>query len=105
MEIIQVIEKTNFNDTALITGIILIFLGIVIGLYLYDINFCDGFLCIIFGLIIAMIGIAIIISEPKNTDTYYQIVLNEDVSAIEFLDKYELVERQGESYIVKERIE
>ena len=52
-----------------------------------------------------MIGIAIIISEPKNTDTYYQIVLNEDVSAIEFLDKYELVERQGESYIVKERIE
>lgn len=105
MEIIQVIEKTNFNDASLITGIILIFLGIIIGLYLYDINFGDGFLCIIFGLIIAMIGVAIIISEPKNTDTYYQITLNEDVSAIEFLDKYELVERQGESYIVKERIE
>lgn len=105
MEIIQVIEKTNFNDAALITGIILIFLGIIIGLYLYDINFCDGFLCIIFSLIIVMIGIAIILNEPRDIDTYYQIVLNEDVSAIEFLDKYEFVEKQGESYIVKERIE
>ena len=74
-------------------------------MYLYYINFCDGFLSIIFGLIIVIIGIIVIISEPKNTNTYYQITLNEDVSAIEFLDKYELVEKQGESYIVKERIE
>jgi hypothetical protein len=105
MEIIQVIEKTNFNDAAFITGIILIFLGIIIGYYLYDNNFCDGFLSIIFGLIIVIGGIIIIINEPKDTNTYYQITLNEDVSAIEFLDKYELVEKQGESYIVKERIE
>lgn len=105
MEIIQVIEKTNFNDAAFIIGTILIFLEIVIGFYLYSINFCDGFLSIIFGLIIVIGGIIIIISEPKDTNTYYQITLNEDVSAIEFLDKYELVEKQGESYIVKERIE
>ena len=105
MEIIQVIEKTNFNDAAFITGIILIFLGIIIGMYLYYINFCYGFLSIIFGLIIVIIGIIVIISEPKSTNTYYQITLNEDVSAIEFLDKYELVEKQCESYIVKERIE
>lgn len=101
MEIIQVIEKINFNDAFLTTGIILIFLGITMGLYYYDNNFSATVL----SLILIIGGIIAIIIVPKNTNTYYQITLNEDVSAIEFLDKYELVEKQGESYIVKERIE
>lgn len=101
MEIIQVIEKTNFNDAFLTIGIILIFLGITMGLYYYDNNFSATVL----SLIMVIVGIIAIIIVPKNTNTYYEITLNEDVSAIEFLDKYELVEKQGESYIVKERIE
>lgn len=101
MEIIQVIEKTNFNDAFLTIGIILIFLGITMGLYYYDNNFSATVL----SLIMIIVGIIAIIIVPKNTNTYYEITLNEDVSAIEFLDKYELVEKQGESYIVKERIE
>ena len=101
MEIIQVIEKTNFNDAFLTIGIILIFLGITMGLYYYDNNFSATIL----SLIMIIVGIIAIIIVPKNTNTYYEITLNEDVSAIEFLDKYELVEKQGESYIVKERIE
>ena len=101
MEIIQVIEKTNFNDAFLTIGIILIFLGITMGLYYYDNNFSATVL----SLIMIIIGIIAIIIVPKNTNTYYEITLNEDVSAIEFLNKYELVEKQGESYIVKERIE
>lgn len=101
MEIIQVIEKTNFNDTFLTIGIILIFLGITMGLYYYDNNFSATVL----SLIMIIVGIIAIIIVPKNTNTYYEITLNEDVSAIEFLDKYELVEKQGENYIVKERME
>ena len=101
MEIIQVIEKTNFNDAFLTIGIILIFLGITMELYQYDNNFSATIL----SLIMIIVGIIAIIIVPKNTNTYYEITLNEDVSAIEFLDKYELVEKQGESYIVKERIE
>lgn len=99
MEIIQVIEKTNFNDAFLTIGIILIFLGITIELY------HNNFSATILRLIMIIVGIIAIIIVPKNTNTYYEITLNEDVSAIEFLDKYELVEKQGESYIVKERIE
>ena len=101
MEIIQVIEKTNFNDAFLTIGIILIFLGITMGLYYYDNNFSATVL----SLIMIIVGIIAIIIVPKNTNTYYEITLNEDVSAIEFLDKYELVEKQGENYIVKKRIE
>lgn len=101
MEIIQVIEKTDFNDAFLTIGIILIFLGITMGLYYYDNNFSATVL----SLIMIIVGIIAIIIVPKNTNTYYEITLNEDVSAIEFLDKYELVEKQGENYIVKERIE
>ena len=47
MEIIQVIEKTNFNDAFLTIGIILIFLGITMELYQYDNNFSATILSLI----------------------------------------------------------
>lgn len=53
------------------------------------------------GCILAFcIGLALIFA-PK--DTYYQVLLENDIDIKEFSLKYEIVEQQGISYIIQEK--
>ena len=39
----------------------------------------------------------------KEPDTYYQVVLDENVSYLEFTEKYEVIEQNGQIYTIKEK--
>lgn len=51
-----------------------------------------------------MIGSMIYMGSKKFTveEKYYKVTLN-DISAAELLDKYEVVEKRGNIYVIKER--
>lgn len=59
------------------------------------------FSCAMGGLLAFAIGLALIIAP--NTHLYYQVLLENDVNIKEFSQKYEIVEQQGISYIIKEK--
>jgi hypothetical protein len=41
--------------------------------------------------------------EPIAYETQYKVTINESVSMVEFLDKYEIIDQEGKIYTVKER--
>lgn len=41
--------------------------------------------------------------EPVKYETQYKITIDDSVSMIEFLDKYEIIDQDGKIYIVRER--
>lgn len=55
--------------------------------------------CAIGGLLAFVIGLALIITP----NIYYQVLLENNVDIKEFSLKYEIVEQQGISYIIKEK--
>ena len=40
--------------------------------------------------------------EPTKYETHYEVTISEDVSMIEFLEKYEVVDQRGKIFVVKE---
>ena len=59
---------------------------------------------IVVSLLIALIafGAYVIIDCYKTTYTKYEVAVSDSASLNEFLDKYEIVSRDGNRYIVKE---
>jgi hypothetical protein len=57
------------------------------------------FSCALGGLLAFAIGLALII-DPQ---LYYQVLLENNIDIKEFSQKYEIVEQQGISYIIKEK--
>lgn len=52
--------------------------------------------CFIVALIIGIFG-------PKREYTTYQVLIDDNVSMNEFYDKYEIINKQGEIYLIKEK--
>ena len=48
------------------------------------------------------IGLVIIFSSYKNPNDTYKVIVNEQVSFTEFMNKYEILEKEGLIYTVKE---
>jgi hypothetical protein len=40
---------------------------------------------------------------PKKYETYYQVIISDNVNITEFLEKYEIVGQNGKIYTVKEK--
>lgn len=61
---------------------------------------CGVMLCLI-----AVIGTIAMSSQAKQIFTHnqYQVIVDDSVSMAEFMDRYNVIERQGTSYIVEER--
>lgn len=43
------------------------------------------------------------VGEPLNRYTYYDVILNEDFSAVEFLENYEVISINGNIFRIKDR--
>lgn len=43
--------------------------------------------------------------KPTEYETHYEVTISEDVSMIEFLEKYEVIDQRGKIFVVKERNE
>ena len=57
---------------------------------------CLGLVCA------ALVGVgAFLIAE--GSETYYQVIIEDSVSMKEFLEKYEIVDQEGQILVIKER--
>ena len=59
------------------------------------------FSCALGGLLTFAIGLALIITPSIHL--YYQVLLEDNIDIKEFSQKYEIVEQQGISYIIREK--
>ena len=57
----------------------------------------------IIGLLVGCLCGASVAREPIAWETHYEVMINEDVSMQEFMDKYAIIETRGTIYTIKER--
>jgi hypothetical protein len=96
-----------------LAGIIYLFLVIsctILGAVVYYTNHstwlegaCIGIL--ISGLLglFLFAAVCIVSAEPSVYETQYKVTINESVSMVEFLDKYEIIDQEGKIYTVREK--
>ena len=89
----------------IVPGLILLFVGVVlftgftVSLY-YEGKKNENFkiICMLIGLLLTFVGIGMIISS----NTYHQIIVNDQTPISVIQQQYEIIEQKGISYIVKE---
>jgi hypothetical protein len=87
---------------AIITGIIAI-VAIVITIYLSR-ECSSGGTALLFSVILLFLSIVgIYQSFFKEDTTYYQIIIDDSVSMVEFNEKYDIVKVEGKIYTIKEK--
>lgn len=100
-------SSVNCSVSTLVVGIVATIVAFVI-LY-HEINFgVDNFgsvFKVIMGTTILGCGMGSIICACNDRYTEYKVVLNDTYPAKEFLSKYELIDIDGEIYVVKEKEE
>lgn len=57
----------------------------------------------IVGLLCGLLCGASVAREPVAWETHYEVIINEEVSMQDFMDKYEIIETRGTIYTVKEK--
>ena len=48
-------------------------------------------------------GVCEITSKPVAYETQYKVTIDESVSMVEFIDKYEIIDQEGKIYTVREK--
>lgn len=48
-------------------------------------------------------AVCVATQEPIAYETQYKVTINESVSMVEFLDKYEIIDQEGKIYTVREK--
>ena len=107
----EVITKTIFNwsacwDRFLIGMVIGLIVGIIFGLSEEDwFDFLVAFLAagVFFGTLFGALSGSAFNPTPVESETHYEVTVNEDVNMKEFMDKYEVIETRGLIYTVKEK--
>ena len=96
---VEILAKNTFNTLTvgqlilLTTGIVIIVISIL--LLLVDNVFIYG----------VMVGILLLLfckMIPNTKTVEYKVTINENVSLIEFNEKYEIIEQNGKIYTIKE---
>ena len=112
VEILSIIENpiNIFNGTAAFIGFMIIFIiCLVYGIYAmaeygaYAAG--SGVICagIIFGLIFGFQIGTIFATESGEVETTYKVTVSEEVSLIDFMEKYEIIDQEDKIYTVRER--
>jgi hypothetical protein len=107
----QVAYEWAFNWTAFwIVGIVAFVIVTAIGIWQWLGGYCS------FGIVPALIfvgmaaGVAFgalwgsFLSQPAEYTTEYKVIISDEVSMNEFNEKYEIIERDGKIYTVRERV-
>ena len=98
---------SNWTVSFIVAGIIL-FVSIVIGLIRAGLNAdgADAAAPILIGCVLSVVGFTmtgIVTTKPIAYETRYTVTISEDVSFVEFNEKYEILEQNGLLYTVREK--
>ena len=107
----EVVTETIFSWDAFWVGLGLgaaigLVAAILFGLFAEDFEaFIAGciFYVPIVGLLCGLLSGASVAREPTAWETHYEVMINEEVSMQDFMDKYEIIETRGTIYTIKER--
>lgn len=80
-----------------VIGLIIFFAGIACG----D-DDVPGAGCIVFVISLAMLFLILVTSEPEHTR--YKVTITDEVNLVEFLERYEILDTEGEIYTIREVI-
>lgn len=107
----EVVSKTEFNlEAALIAGVIIFLIFIILGIFasIKEHNWLNlmivGFIGL-FASILVAIGCGITFEKPVEYTTQYKAIVSEEVSFIDFYEKYEIIEQDGEIFIIREKLQ
>ena len=116
MDGVEILSSETIYTTDMLSCILPVFVGagILIGLIIAIVGWVDFgftadsifaiFTCAFIGLFIGTIGM--LISKHKTTTVdyiEYKVTISEEVKFVEFTDKYEILDREGKSFTVRER--
>ena len=96
----------NFWLTAIVSFCVAVVFGFFVSLTEKDFLFGFTVFLTISAIAAPLIGFAIgkNTGEPIEYKTQYQVLIDESVSMTEFYEKYNIIERKGETYIIEEKI-
>lgn len=77
--------------------------GVLLIVSSHDNNLFFTWLSGIFCLISVCCMIAGIFSSPKFHHYEYEVLIDEEVNLVDFYEKYDIIEKKGEIYVIKER--
>jgi hypothetical protein len=102
-----VAESTSNVELACLLWLVTI---IVCGIFGYFLEDKDKVGAVMLGCVVgAMCGIFVFVAVGVGTtevvayETHYKVTVSDEVSMNEFLDKYKIIDQEGEIYTVKER--
>lgn len=80
-------------------GLIIVFIGLMsLPLGYYKISLCVA----VCGFVLGLLGIYFC-STPTGYYNTYKVTIEENVSLVEFNEKYEILDQEGDIYTIKER--
>ena len=112
---VEILNQTNIYCEEVNFGIFWLTLGfgLFAGLILAILEWRDGFIAsgildIIIGLIcgafFGIIGCAVSIdTTDKLSHVEYKVIVSDEVNFTDFMEKYEIIDQEGQIYTVKER--
>ena len=107
----EVLVSSGFDITSFMIGTLLfVAISCVIGIIIsYITNEEDWILrCALIGLIPAcLFGMVFgcLSAESEEYETHYKVLISDDISAHEFLEKYEVIDQEDRIYTVKEKVD
>lgn len=109
LEGITVLSQNTYNYEFFSLLLKIIGIAVVlVGLFLiYCSIICKEYMAIAGCLILIVIGFIPILESDNITksETLYKVIINDNVSLIEFENKYEVVEVDGLIYTIKEKVD
>ena len=102
-------DATTLNTIVGIIGIVVGVIGVIVGI----ITFADGveiltsiiisvFIGILTGTIFGIL-VGAVFAKPLSYIPEYKVILSDDISMNEFMDKYEIIDQERRIYTVRER--
>lgn len=104
----EFVAESTFNVS--LAGLSWLVMIIVCGIFGYFLEDKDKVGAVMLGCVVGAIlgifvfgGIAACTTEVVAYETHYKVVVSDEVSMNEFLDKYKILDQEGNIYTVKER--
>ena len=107
----EVVNKTQFNlEIALIVAIIVSLIFIIVGIFISIKEHDWRNLLLIFGAsLFVSLCLATIagsaFEKPVEYTTQYKVIISNEVSFVDFYEKYEIIEQDGEIFTIREKLQ
>ena len=106
----EVVSKTRFNsEIALIAAIVVFLILIMIGIFtsIKEHNWSNlmiTFVISLFGSFCLAIIVGHAFEKPAEYTTQYKVIVSDEVSFVDFHEKYEIIEQDGEIFTIREKL-